>query len=231
MVKALGDDGNPAHTESWTSPVVTLARPNLAVEGTSFSQGVINTGDAVTVSSSIRHTGTGTASGVVVRFLDNDVPFHAETIDLAANETRLVQATWTVPEAASHRVRVTVSILQYESDFSDNAFQIDIVPGQAIVGVGDVPRVLALAPALPNPFRDDVAFRFSLPEAGRVSVDVFDLLGRRLRTWSWDDLAAGEHSIRWDGSTDMGANAAAGMVLYRLHAMGRTLTEKAVRLP
>ena len=27
VTKALGDEGNPAHTESWTSPVITLARP------------------------------------------------------------------------------------------------------------------------------------------------------------------------------------------------------------
>ena len=89
----------------------------------------------------------------------------------------------------------------------------------------------ANAPALPNPFRSGVAFRFSLPEAGPVSVDVFDLLGRRLKAWGWDDLPAGEHEIRWDGQTDAGAEAPAGALLYRLHAMGRTLTQKAVRLP
>jgi subtilisin family serine protease len=140
VLKALGDESNPAHWEYWTSPVVTLARPGVAVEGSGS--------------------------------------------------------------------------------------------GEAIVGVGgSAPRVLVLAPAQPNPFRGDVAFRFSLPAAGPVWVDVFDLLGRRLKTWSWEGLPVGEHEIRWDGRTETGANAPAGMVLYRLHAMGKVLTQKAVRLP
>jgi hypothetical protein len=27
VLKALGDDDNPAHVETWTSPVITIARP------------------------------------------------------------------------------------------------------------------------------------------------------------------------------------------------------------
>jgi flagellar hook assembly protein FlgD len=124
-----------------------------------------------------------------------------------------------------------VSSLESETDFADNVFEMVIVPGEAIVGVGEAPRVLALAPAQPNPFRGGVAFRFSLPQAGPVSVSVYDLMGRRLRSWSWDDLPAGEHSIRWDGRTSTGAALPAGTVLYRLDAMGKTLTRKAVSLP
>ncbi len=232
VLKALGDAANPAHWEYWTSPTITLARPNLAVEGTWLSQDVVQPGDEVMVSASIRHTGTEGASGVVVEFFDNDVPFHSETFDLAANASRVVAAPWTVDQAPSHRLRVSVSQLESESDYGDNVVELDVTPGEVIVGVGgSSPKVLALAPAQPNPSSGGVAFRFSLPEPGPVSLEVFDLLGRRMRTWRWDGLAAGEHAVKWDGRTDGGARAPAGALLYRLTAMGKTLTQKAVWLP
>jgi hypothetical protein len=47
----------------------------------------------------------------------------------------------------------------------------------------------------------------------------------------WSALPAGEHGVRWDGRTEGGARSPAGMVIYRLTAMGKVLTKKAVRLP
>lgn len=87
-----------------------------------------------------------------------------------------------------------------------------VVSGFDLVGVGSgAPRELSLAPAQPNRFGGHVAFRFALPQAGPVTLEVFDLLGRRVKSWRWDDLAA-------------------GALLYRLSAMGKTITRKAVRL-
>ncbi len=229
--KALGDDNDPAHWESWTSPTITLARPDLVAEGLWLSQNVVNAGDQVTVSASIRNDWGQAASGVTVTISDNDVAIYSETFDLASHERRVVQAPWLVSDVTQHRLKASVSRLDDEVDFTNNVAELAVELGQAIVGVGGVPRVLALAPAMPNPFGGDVAFRFSLPEAAPASLEVFDLLGRRIRGWTWSALPAGEHGIRWDGRTDGGAQAPAGAVIYRLTAMGKTLTRKAVRLP
>jgi subtilisin family serine protease len=102
---------------------------------------------------------------------------------------------------------------------------------QAETAVGDAPHALALAPATPNPSGGDVAFRFSLPEAGPVSLEVYDLLGRRLRAWTWSELPAGAHDIPWDGRLEGGGRAPAGLLIYRLTSKGRTLSQKLVRLP
>lgn len=229
--KALGDDEDPTHWESWTSPPITLARPDLLVEGLWLSQSVVNAGDEVTVSASIRNDWAETAAGVRVTISDNDVAIHSETIDLAAHESRVVQAPWLVSAVTQHLLKVSVSGLDDEASLTNNEAALPVVLGQVIVGVGDAPRVLALAPAMPNPFGDEVAFRFSLPESAPASLEVFDLLGRRIRGWTWSALPAGEHGIRWDGRTDGGAQAPAGAMIYRLTAMGKTFTKKAVRLP
>ena len=229
--KALGDDSNPEHWETWTSPPITIARPDIVVDGIGISQSVVNAGDQVVVTTAVRNNGGDPAPGVTVTIADNDVTFHSETIDLAGGESRLVQASWLVSAVTHHQLKVSASHLEDEVDYTNNASDLGVDLGQAIVGVGGTPKVLALAPAMPNPSGHDVDFRFSLPEAGPVSLAVFDLMGRRVRSWTWHTLPAGEHGVRWDGRTESGSRAAAGTVIYRLSAMGKTLTRKAVRLP
>lgn len=94
---------------------------------------------------------------------------------------------------------------------------------------GDAPVAgLMLAPPRPNPFRAATALLYDLPQAGPVRADVFDLAGRRLRTLVSETLAAGPHEVRWDGTTDDGRHAAAGVYWVRLEAGGRATTQKVV---
>lgn len=230
-LKALGDPSNPAHVETWTSPVVTIARPDIALEAFWVSQNSVLAGDLVTVSASVRNTQIAPRPSVHVEFLDNDVVIGSSDIDLAAGESRIVESPWTVGAEALHRIRVRVAPLPTEEYTANNELGFDVNLGEAIVGVGGPKAgVLALAPAKPNPSRGSVAFRFSLPKQGPVSLDVFDLAGRRLKSWRWSNLQAGDHSVAWDGRTEAGRSAPAGTVLLRLNAMGKTLTQKAVRL-
>lgn len=102
---------------------------------------------------------------------------------------------------------------------------------ESIVGVGGAqPKILGLALPQPNPFQGSVAFRFSLPQSGPVSLELFDLLGRRIRNWNWADLPAGEHSVRWDGTTEAGVRAPTGALLLRITATGTSVSQKVTRL-
>jgi flagellar hook assembly protein FlgD len=86
-----------------------------------------------------------------------------------------------------------------------------------------------LAPAQPNPARGETRFRFELPEgAGRVSLAIYDLSGRRLRTLIAGALGAGPHEARWDGRGEDGSPAPAGMYFARLEAGPRSAARKLV---
>ncbi|MCX6640284.1 MAG: SBBP repeat-containing protein [bacterium] len=67
----------------------------------------------------------------------------------------------------------------------------------------------------PNPFNPATTIRFTLPEAGRVSLDVFDTNGRVVGVQHVEPLQAGEHGITFDGS-----GLAAGVYVYRLTTSG-----------
>ena len=231
VVKALGDPNNPSDVETWTSPQFYLARPDIALQAFMVSQNSVEAGDQVTLSATLNNTAIDPRPSVHVEFFDNDVSLGAQDLDLGAGETRTVQTAWTVGTDPVHHLRVNVAPLPTEEIVANNELDLDVTLGQAIVGVSPPgAHVLALAPARPNPFSGKVAFHFSLPAAGPVALEVFDLAGRRLKTWSWKSLEAGDHSIEWDGRTEAGPQAPAGTVMLRLSAMGKTLSKKAVRI-
>lgn len=80
------------------------------------------------------------------------------------------------------------------------------------------PTVFALAQNRPNPARGSTSIRFDLPRASHVSIEVFDLLGRRVRRLVDADLPADFHSARWDLRDDAGHPVRPGVYMYRMEA-------------
>lgn len=64
---------------------------------------------------------------------------------------------------------------------------------------GGVPGTLAFGVTGANPFRDATSFRFALPRAGEVSVRVYDVAGKLVRTLAEGEFEAGEHSLVLSG--------------------------------
>ena len=65
--------------------------------------------------------------------------------------------------------------------------------------------------------------RFAMRQAGRVQLEVFDVVGRRLTTLLSGPRGAGEHEVAWDGSTGAGA-VARGVYFARLQTPEGTST-------
>jgi hypothetical protein len=71
----------------------------------------------------------------------------------------------------------------------------------------------ALHGAVPNPSSGSTALRFDVPAAAELSVEVYDLLGRRVAVLVAGRVEAGYHAVRWDGS-----RASAGVYVVRMRA-------------
>ena len=84
-------------------------------------------------------------------------------------------------------------------------------------------RVAFLLPGAPNPFREGTTLGFTLPRAGRVQVDVFDLRGRLVAQLVDGVRPAGPSSVRWESR-----GAASGVYVARLAFEGATSTRKIV---
>jgi immune inhibitor A len=122
--------------------------------------------------------------------------------------------------------------------FVDTQVAVDSIPASAdtvqvylkvgVVGVAEepvaLPTVISLS-ASPNPFNPSTTFSFDLPEAGRVILEVFDVLGRRVATLVDDKKVAGSYEVAWNAD-----GLASGVYLARLNANGMILTARAVLL-
>jgi hypothetical protein len=95
-------------------------------------------------------------------------------------------------------------------------------PTEAVV-VPEQAQRLVLDEPWPNPADNSVSVAFSLPEAQRVSLSVYDLAGRRVATLSEGELPAGRHAVSWDC-----AGEASGVYLLRLETAGEALSRRVV---
>lgn len=81
-----------------------------------------------------------------------------------------------------------------------------------------VPTVFHAGRPYPNPFNPITTIAFDLPASQRVTLAVYGLDGRRVRTVLAAVLPAGSHTVRWDGRDQAGRATASGTYLYRLEA-------------
>ncbi len=82
-----------------------------------------------------------------------------------------------------------------------------------------VPDAYSLAQNYPNPFNPTTTIGFALPQASRVTLRVYDVTGREVRTILAGELGAGFGSVQWDSRNDAGATLSSGVYLYRIEAI------------
>ncbi len=70
----------------------------------------------------------------------------------------------------------------------------------------------------PNPFNPETVLGYQLSRRSRVVLEVYDGLGRRVRTLVDAEQPTGRHEVVWDGRDDGGHAVASGMYFYRLQA-------------
>lgn len=83
----------------------------------------------------------------------------------------------------------------------------------------------------PNPVGPSTTIRFSLREAGEVRLSILDAAGRVVRELAGGQLAAGAHTVEWNGSDSGGDRVACGVYFYRLAGGGRVETRRLIILP
>ncbi len=91
-----------------------------------------------------------------------------------------------------------------------------------------LPGSFALSQNYPNPFNAATTIEFSLQNAGQVTIDLYNLLGRRVATLTDRLYASGHHSIRWNGTTSGGQQVASGVYFYRLSHHGEAASRKMI---
>jgi len=88
--------------------------------------------------------------------------------------------------------------------------------------------VTTLKGCYPNPFNPETTIRFSVKDKTPVEIDIYNILGQKVRTLINKPLEAGEHTVVWNGTDNRGRSVASGIYFYRMKAGNYTETKKMI---
>ena len=92
-------------------------------------------------------------------------------------------------------------------------------------GLFSTPAIFKLEQNYPNPFNPSTTIPFSLPQDNKVTLDIYDVLGRRIAKLVSLNLPGGRHKFQWDAT-----NHSSGVCYYKLSAGKNTEVRKMLLL-
>lgn len=97
----------------------------------------------------------------------------------------------------------------------------NIVVTQLTTSVEDnekVPTEFSLLQNYPNPFNPQTQISYKLSAGGFISLSIYDLLGREIKTLVSKDQPAGSYTVSWNGKNEFGNAVPSGVYMYSLKA-------------
>jgi len=122
----------------------------------------------------------------------------------------------------------------FDVNITDDASRIDTLRFQITGSEGtlqqkeiligyELPTEYVLEQNYPNPFNPSTTIRFAIPEAGRYTIKVYNILGQEVVTLLNEELNAGVHNVKFNAS-----NIASGMYIYKLSGEKVNISKKMI---
>ena len=90
----------------------------------------------------------------------------------------------------------------------------------------ELPCDYSLSQNYPNPFNPSTTIEYYLPNRENVKIEIYDLLGRLVKTLINETKPAGKYFVIWNGENNKGQAVASGIYLYRLIVGSQFITKK-----
>jgi len=89
-----------------------------------------------------------------------------------------------------------------------------------VLGVDNntIPDVFALHNNYPNPFNPVTNIGYDIPELSRVSIDIYNIAGNKVKTLVSKEHQPGRYKVQWNATNESGAPVATGMYIYKIRA-------------
>lgn len=157
--------------------------------------------------------------------------FRGSDKDFTPDSTNVVHETatpsWTDPDYDGGWVHYKITAVDHAGNESPPGSPATVTTIRDVV----TPKTFALYQNVPNPFNPTTVIRYDVPEGeGHVTLRVYDVKGRLVRTLVDGPQSAGEKSVMWNGRNSQGHPVATGVYFYRMTAPGFAMTKKMVLL-
>jgi hypothetical protein len=93
-----------------------------------------------------------------------------------------------------------------------------------------LPVTIQLYQNYPNPFNPETTIEYYLPRGLAVKLEIYNILGQRIRTIMSGKKLPGLYQVQWDGRDDTGREVSSGVYIYRLKSGNFTQSRKMLLL-
>jgi hypothetical protein len=90
----------------------------------------------------------------------------------------------------------------------------------------NLPTSFSATQNYPNPFNPTTSIRFTLDRDAKVALEIYNVMGHKVKTLRDGTMPAGQHTVLWDGKNSAGEPVSSGVYFYRLKAGHDTLVRK-----
>jgi len=173
-----------------------------------FSDAATRTG---TVSAANGYVNINTATNGTIKVAS------AFTDSLGAGSTLIKLNAILVKETASSAIKVTRAEFFNKAGTSftyiatEGSVTVTTGTGTSIENPDELPSQVELKQNYPNPFNPSTQITFAIPQAGNVSLEVFNVVGQKVATLVNAPMSAGYHTVSFDAT-----NLSSGMLIYRI---------------
>ncbi|MDZ7264163.1 MAG: PKD domain-containing protein [candidate division KSB1 bacterium] len=92
------------------------------------------------------------------------------------------------------------------------------------------PANFVLSQNYPNPFNPETSISYQIPNDTHVSLAIYNMTGKLIRTLVSENKSAGAYTVCWNGLDNAGQKVASGIYVYRLEAAGCSVSKKMAML-
>ena len=166
---------------------------------------------------------------VAYGFLLFNGPYSVETPALYTAEVGMTQLM--IPHSSAIALletagfqSITCDWLVFATDGQDTTLSDEIrtlfLDARPVLTVDEsmVPEVFALHQNYPNPFNPTTTIKYDIPQSHFVSIMIYDVMGREVRSLVNEFQEVGYRSVRWDATDNFGRGVSAGMYIYTIQA-------------
>lgn len=215
----------PAESVETGFPILNIEQSNLDFDNTQIGTQVIL---PLNISNSGNASMIGTLQVPAPFTLDSseEEPLRFLNYVLAEGESREFSIAFRPTEEG-----VFAGFLIVSSD-DPNAISVNIplMGSAAVVSNTDQvnPVITELKGNFPNPFNPNTTVRFALKAQARVNIDIYNILGQKVKSLVNSDLPAGVHNVAWNGLDRNNRAVASGVYFYKMQTGDYEQTRKMI---
>jgi len=111
---------------------------------------------------------------------------------------------------------------------SEDVYRLSVITG--IEELAGTVKDFRLFQNYPNPFNPETSIRYEVPTTSKITLEIFNILGQKLKTLLDEKKTPGQYSVIWDGTNELGHKVSSGLYIYRLEGDGFVKNRKMILL-